>query len=137
MNSSLRGKRVAILVTDGFEQAELLEPRKALDDAGATTQVISPAESKVKGWNHKQWGNDVPVDVSLKSAKSEDYDALLLPGGVMNPDRLRIMPEAVEFVKHFADAGKPIRRNLPWPVDSGGSRSGPWTDDDVVAISQD
>ncbi len=107
---TLQGKKVAILVTDGFEQSELMEPRKALDEAGTTTQVVSPAGPKVKGWNHKEWGNEVPVDVPLDSANAEQFDALLLPGGVMNPDQLRMNPKAVEFVKHFADAGKPVTR---------------------------
>jgi protease I len=105
---SLRGKKVAILVTDGFEQSELLEPRKALDEAGATTQVVSPAGQKVKGWNHKEWGQEVSVDVPLDSAKADQFEALLLPGGVMNPDQLRMDPKAVAFVKRFTDAGKPV-----------------------------
>src|ERR1035437_1687890 len=104
----LQGKKMAILATDGFEQSELLEPRKALDEAGATTQVVSPAGEKVKGWNHKEWGNEVPVDVPLDSAKAEEFDALLLPGGVMNPDQLRMNPKAVECVKHFTEAGKSL-----------------------------
>lgn len=117
-NDTIRGKRVAILVADGFEQAELLEPRKALDDAGATTMVISPAESKVKGWNHDRWGNEIPVDIPLRSAKAEDFHALLLPGGVMNPDKLRMIPEAVNFVKHFTDSGKPVAAicHGPWTL---------------------
>jgi protease I len=90
MNRNLQGKKIAILVADGFEQVELLEPRKALDEAGATTQVVSPASKKVKGWNTKEWGNEVPVDVSLDSANPQNFDALLLPGGVMNPDHLRM-----------------------------------------------
>jgi protease I len=115
---TLYGKRIAILVADGFEQVELLEPRKALDEAGATTQVISPAGNKVKGWNHKEWGSEVPVDVQLDSAKAEDYHALLLPGGVMNPDHLRMNPKAVEFVKNFTDAGKPVAAicHGPWTL---------------------
>src|SRR6266536_4078459 len=100
--SNLLGKKVAILVADGFEQSELLEPRKALDEAGATTQVVSPAGQKVKGWNHKEWANEVSVDVPLDSAKADQFDALLLPGGVMNPDHLRMNPKAVEFVKGFS-----------------------------------
>jgi deglycase len=117
-NNTLQGRRVAILVTDGFEQAELLEPRKALDEAGATTEVVAPKEGKVKGWNHKEWGNEVPVEVPLKSAKAEDFNALLLPGGVMNPDHLRMDPQAVAFVKHFVDAGKPIAAicHGPWTL---------------------
>jgi protease I len=115
---NLMGVRVAILVADGFEQVELLEPRKALDDASATTQVISPAASKVKGWNFKNWGNEVPVDVPLDEAKPDDYHALLLPGGVMNPDHLRMNPKAVEFVKKFVDAGKPVAAicHGPWTL---------------------
>jgi len=122
----LKGKRVAILVTDGFEQAELLEPREALDDAGATTEVISLSGNKVKGWNHKEWGNEVPVDVPLKSAKADDFDALLLPGGVMNPDQLRMNPDAVEFVKHFTDAGKPVAAicHGPWTLIEAGAVRG-------------
>jgi len=118
MASNLHRTRVAILVTDGFEQSELLEPRKALKDAGATTVVVSPAGDKVRGWNHKEWGNEVPVDVPLKSAKAEDYDPLLLPGGVMNPDQLRMKPEAVAFIKHFTDASKPVAAicHGPWTL---------------------
>lgn len=117
-NSVLQGKRVAILATDGFEQPELIEPRKALDDAGATTQVVSPKEGKIRGWNHTDWGNEVPVDVELDSANPEDYHALLLPGGVMNPDRLRMNPKAVAFVKKFVEAGKPIAAicHGPWTL---------------------
>lgn len=123
---TLQKRRVAILVTDGFEQVELLEPRKALDDIGAITQVISPARDKVKGWNHTQWGNQVPVDVPLESAKAEDYDALLLPGGVMNPDHLRMDPKAVEFVKHFTQAGKPVAAicHGPWTLIEAGAVRG-------------
>ncbi len=120
---TLQGKRVAILATDGFEQAELLEPRKALEDAGATTMVISPKSGKIKGWNHTDWGNEVPVDVELRAAKSDDFHALLLPGGVMNPDHLRMDAAAVKFVKHFVDAGKPIAAicHGPWTlIEAGG-----------------
>src|SRR5215469_4193022 len=117
-NDNLRGIRVAILATDGFEQSELLEPRKALDDAGATTMVVSPKNGKIKGWNMKKWGHDVPVDIPLKEAKAEDFHALLLPGGVMNPDRLRMIPEAVSFVKHFTDERKPVAAicHGPWSL---------------------
>jgi protease I len=121
--ANLQGKRIAILATDGFEQAELLEPRKALDEAGATTVVVSPKEGKIKGWNHTNWGAEVEVDVSLKTAKAEDFHALLLPGGVMNPDHLRMNPEAVMFVKRFADAEKPIAAicHGPWTlIEAGG-----------------
>lgn len=123
---ALQGKNVAILVTDGFEQSELLEPRKALDEAGTTTQVVSPAGNKVKGWNHKEWGNDAPLDVPPDSANPEDFDALLLPGGVMNHDQLRINPKAVEFVKYFAETGKPMAAicHGPWTLLEAGAVRG-------------
>lgn len=123
---NLQGKKVAILVTDGFEQSELLEPRKALDEAGATTKVVSPAGKKAKGWNHKEWGKEVDVDVALDSAKATDFDALLLPGGVMNPDQLRMNPKAVEFVKQFTDAGKPVAAicHGPWTLIEAGAVRG-------------
>lgn len=107
-NHDLSGKRVAILVADGFEQVELDQPRKALDQAGATTQVISPAKSKAKGVNHDKPAAGVKVDLALSSANADDYDALLLPGGVMNPDALRQEKKAVEFVRAFFTAGKPV-----------------------------
>ena len=96
------------MATDGFEQSELLEPRRALDEAGARTEVVSPKERSIKGWNHQEWGQEVAVDVPLKQAKAEHYDGLLLPGGVMNPDQLRLEPAAVEFVRKFFEAGKPV-----------------------------
>jgi protease I len=116
MPNSLRGKTVAILATDGFEQSELIKPKQALEEAGARTQVVSPTEKKIKGWDHKDWGKEVPVDVALKSANPSEYDALLLPGGVMNPDQLRMNPEAVKFVKNFIDHGKPVAAicHGPW-----------------------
>ncbi|MDN5865647.1 MAG: type 1 glutamine amidotransferase, partial [Gammaproteobacteria bacterium] len=108
MASTLPGKSIAILVADGFEQIELTEPRQALDEAGAETHVVSPADGKVKGWKFTDWGEEVPVDVALDQASPESYDALFLPGGVMNPDALRTQPRALEFVKAFFDAGKPV-----------------------------
>jgi protease I len=120
---NFQGKRVAILVAKGFEQVELVEPKKALDNAGATTVVVSPEHDKVKGWNIKDWGNEVPVDVPLEEAHAEDYDALLLPGGVMNPDHLRMNPQAVEFVKAFVDSGRPVAAicHGPWTlIEAGG-----------------
>jgi protease I len=125
-NQNLQDKTIAILVTDGFEQSELLEPKKALDQAGATTKVVSPSQGKVKGWNHKEWGQEVPVDVPLNSARPDDFDALLLPGGVMNPDHLRMNPQAVEFVKSFTDAGKPVAAicHGPWTLIEAGAVQG-------------
>ena len=116
MNGNLNGKRVAILVTDGFEQVEMTEPRKALDEAGARTSIVSPAGNQVKGWEHTKWGETFPVDMPLDSANANDFDALLLPGGVMNPDKLRMQPKAVSFAKAFFDAGKPVAAicHGPW-----------------------
>ena len=110
MSNELSGKKVAILATDGFEYVELTEPRKALDQAGATTHVVSPASGQIRGFNHHDPGDSVQVDRILDQTSANDYDALLLPGGVMNPDALRMdSPQrAVAFVKAFADANKPI-----------------------------
>lgn len=122
----LSGKKVAILVADGFEQVELTDPRDALTKAGAEAQVVSPAKRKVKGWNMTDWGDEVEVDVALAKAKPEDYDALLLPGGVMNPDTLRGDEDAVRFIKHFVDAAKPIAAicHGPWTLIEAGAVAG-------------
>jgi protease I len=110
-------------VDNGFEQSELLEPKKALEAAGARVDVISPQSGKVKGWQHTNWGQEVPVDLGLDEARADDYDALLLPGGVMNPDKLRANPKAVQFVRSFVDSGKPIAAicHGPWTlIEAGG-----------------
>ena len=116
MNQELKNKKVAILVADGFEQVEMTEPRKALEEAGAKTELVSPARKEVQGWNHDEKANKFPVDVELDAAHPENYDALLLPGGVMNPDQLRVNPKAVEFVKSFFQDGKPVAAicHGPW-----------------------
>ena len=122
-SSSLDGMKVAILVSDGFEQVEMTEPRKALDHAGAQTLIVSPVEGRVRGWNHHDPADSFEVDVALQSAKPEDFDALLLPGGVVNPDTLRIDEKAVAFVRAFVEAGKPIAAicHGPWTlIDAGG-----------------
>lgn len=126
MEKSLQGKRIAILATHGFEQAELLEPRKALDAEGAKTQVISPEKGKIKGWNEKDWGKEVAVDLTLDSADAHDFDALILPGGVMNPDKLRMIPLAVQFVRQFLEAGKPVAAicHGPWMLVEAGALQG-------------
>lgn len=122
MADQLKGKRVAALATHGFEQDELLKPRAALLDAGATVDVVSPESGKIHGWNHTQWGEEVTVDRPLQQANAQTYDALLLPGGVMNPDRLRMNPQAVQFVKRFFDDGKPIAVicHGPWTLVEAG-----------------
>ncbi|HEX4945810.1 MAG TPA: type 1 glutamine amidotransferase domain-containing protein [Blastocatellia bacterium] len=122
MNQPLAGKKVAILVADGFEEVELTEPRQALDKAGATTQVVSPKTDRVKGWNHSVWGDEYMVNVPLSAANPDDFDALLLPGGVMNPDKLRCDQQALQFVKSFFEAGKPVAAicHGPWTlIDAG------------------
>src|SRR5258705_13950033 len=108
MAKRLDGKKVAILVADGFEQVEMTEPRKALEAAGAKTEIVSPAEEEVRGWNHDEKADGFPVDMPLNKARSDDYDALLLPGGVRNPDQLRMLTRAVEFTDGFFAAGKPV-----------------------------
>ena len=108
MASNLRGKKIAILATDGFNQAELMQPRKALEEAGAHTDVVSPNSGAIKPWNHTDWGESVKVDKTLDSANADEYDALILPGGVMNPDQLRMNPKAVKFVQQFVSSGKTI-----------------------------
>jgi protease I len=104
----LNGKKVAILATEGFEQAELEKPREALDAAGATTQIVSPKEGQIRAWDESDWGDTFDVDLPLEDADANDFDALLLPGGVLNPDKLRQQPKAVEFVRAFFAAGKPV-----------------------------
>ena len=116
MDQKLTGKRIAILLTDGFEQVEMTEPRKALEAAGAATDLISPADHEVQGMQHHEKGDKFPVDRKLASTAAGDYDAFLLPGGVANPDALRVIPEAVQLAKDFANAGKPIAAicHGPW-----------------------
>jgi len=105
---NLTSKHVAILSEDGFEQVELTSPKEALEQAGVKVDVISPKSGKIKAWDTKDWGIEVAVDKTLSKAKAGDYDALVLPGGVMNPDKLRQNKEAVSFVKEFLDAGKTV-----------------------------
>jgi PfpI family intracellular protease len=123
---SLNGLKVAILATDGFEQSELTEPRKALEQAGATTEIVSPKNGSLRAWNHKNWGLEVQVDQELSDADPKDYDALVLPGGVMNPDALRMNAGAVNFVKAFFAADKPVAAicHGPWTVIESGAAKG-------------
>jgi len=126
MASNLKGKRVAILATDGFEQSELMEPRKALDEAGAKTEVIAPKIGRIRGWNMKEWGESVKVDRVLEESNPHEYDALVLPGGVMNPDHLRMDPKAVNFVRQFVATGKPVGAicHGPWTLIEAGAVAG-------------
>lgn len=152
MSLQLEQKRVAILAADGFEQAELEEPMNALKEAGATVSIVSPKDGKIQGMNHADKGDQFDVDLSLDHANSEDFDALLIPGGLMNPDELRSTPAAVNFVRAFAEAGKPIaaichgpwvlieaglvkgRRLTSWPAIQSDIKNagGDWVDEEVV-----
>lgn len=122
MSTSIQGSSVAILATNGFEQSELMKPMQALKDAGATVHIVSPESGQIKGWDQKDWGDSVDVDVSLSDASAGDYAALVLPGGQMNPDVLRANEDAVAFVKSFATAGKPIAAicHAPWLIIEAG-----------------
>ncbi|HEY9380728.1 MAG TPA: type 1 glutamine amidotransferase domain-containing protein [Burkholderiales bacterium] len=113
----LEGIRIALLVAEGFEQSEMVEPRRALHEAGAQTFIVSPSEDEVQGWKHFDKADRFAVDVPLSEAKADEFDALVLPGGVANPDQLRMQPRAVQFVKDFVDSGKPV----------GVICHGPWT----------
>ena len=117
MARDVKGKKVAILATTGFEEVELTSPMNALEQAGVEVHVISPKKDKIRAWNEDNWGIEVPVDKVLDSANPEDYDMLVLPGGVMNPDHLRADKKAVQFAQHFLEQGKPV----------GAICHGPWT----------
>jgi protease I len=151
-HAALRGKTVAIVATNGFEQLELTEPKKALEEAGAKTVVIAPSEGAIRGWKSKDWGDEIAVDVTLDEANPDEYDALMLPGGVLNPDQLRMDSRAVKFVRSFFEQSKPVaaichapimlieagvlkdRHVTSWPslktdITNAGGR---WTDEAVV-----
>lgn len=118
MPQELNGKKIAILIENGFEQVEMTKPRQALNDAGAQTHIVSPQKEQVQGWNHYDKGDTFPVDIQLEQANPNDYDALLLPGGTVNPDQLRTNPKAVQFVRSFFEAGKPVAAicHGPWTL---------------------
>lgn len=149
----LTNKRVAIVATDGFEQSELLEPRKALEAAGARVDVISLKAGRIRGWKYGEWGDEVAVDKAIGDARADDYDALVLPGGVISPDKLRIHDDVLAFVRGFFDRGKPVGAicHGPWTLINAGVIKGRhvtswpslrqdlvnagarWTDEEVVA----
>ncbi len=120
--NTLDGVRVAILVTDDFEQVEMTEPKKALEQAGATTKIISPKSGQVQGFNHDVKADTFPVDMTFEQANPSDFDAVLLPGGALNADALRMIPQAQEFVRQTDKAGKPIAVicHAPWLLVSAG-----------------
>ncbi len=152
MSAKLQGKKIAIVATDGFEQMELTEPKKALEAAGAKVDVISPKAGEIKGWKFTDWGDRTKVDKTLDDAKPTDYDGLVLPGGQINPDKLRIEPKAVAFVTEFFNSGKPIGAicHGPWMLVEAGvvkkktltswpsvrtdirNAGGHWVDEEVV-----
>ena len=152
MSAKLQGKKIAIVATDGFEQVELTEPKKALEAAGANVDVISPKPGQIRGWKLTDWGENTKVDKTLDEAKPEDYDGLVLPGGQINPDKLRIEPKAVTFVAEFFNSGKPIGAicHAPWMLVEAGvvkkrtltswpsvrtdirNAGGHWVDEEVV-----
>ena len=116
-SKKLSSKKIAILATDGFEQSELMEPKKALEAAGARTVIVSLKNGDIKGWKDQAWSDSIAVDVTVDSVTAAEFDGLVLPGGVMNPDALRKEKAVVEFVRGFVEAGKPI----------GAICHGPWT----------
>ncbi|HTV07668.1 MAG TPA: type 1 glutamine amidotransferase domain-containing protein [Candidatus Aquilonibacter sp.] len=124
MSKQLEGKRVAILATDGFEQAELIEPKKNLESAGAKVTVLSVAKTpkEIKGWDKTDWGKKVKVDALVGEANPSEFDVLVLPGGVMNPDKLRMDKDAVAFVRRFAETGKTVAAicHGPWTLIEAG-----------------
>jgi protease I len=126
MASNLSGKRIAILATDGVEQVELTEPRKALEEAGASTELISPKPDQIKAWKFKEWGDTLRVDKALDQARPQDYDALVLPGGAMNPDHLRMDAGAVDFVRQFVSTGRTVAAicHGPWTLIEAGAVAG-------------
>ena len=122
MSGELNGRKIAILATDGFEQVELTDPKKNVENAGATTEVLSVKEGSIKGWKFGEWGESVRVDKLVNNANVEDYDALILPGGQINPDKLRMEKPAVEFVRKFVQSGKPVAAicHGPWMLVEAG-----------------
>jgi protease I len=105
---NLKSKRVAILTENGFEEVELTSPKKAMEDAGIRVDIVSPQKNKVKAWDHDHWSIELPVNVEVSKANPEDYDALMIPGGVINPDKMRINEDSIQFAKEFLNSGKPV-----------------------------
>ena len=108
MAKNIEGKKVAIITENGFEEVELTSPKKALEQAGVTVHIVSPQKDKVKGWDHDHWSIELPVDKQVSNANAEDYDMLLIPGGVINPDKMRTDKDCISFVQQFLEAGKPV-----------------------------
>lgn len=152
MEKRIEGKKVAVLATDGFEQSELMDPKRALEEAGAVTTVVSLQPGEIRGWHKNDWGETIKVDMVVAEADPEEFDALLLPGGVMNPDKLRVDDDAVEFVASFVEGSKPVGAicHGPWLLVEAGvvedrtvtswpslrtdieNAGGTWVDEEVV-----
>ncbi|HEX3484462.1 MAG TPA: type 1 glutamine amidotransferase domain-containing protein [Micropepsaceae bacterium] len=126
MAQELKNLKIAILATDGVEQVELTEPRKALEEAGAKTKLVSLKHGEIRGWKFTEWGDKFRVDLTVAEAKPTEFDALLLPGGVINPDKLRMDAKAMSFAKAFFDDGKPVAAicHGPWTVIEAGAARG-------------
>ena len=126
MSTPLSSLSVAILATNGFEQSELMKPKQALEDAGATVHVISPESGSIRGWDQDDWGDSVSVDKTLSDASASDYVGLVLPGGQINPDLLRVNDGAIAFIQDFANAQKPIAAicHAPWLIVEAGLAKG-------------
>lgn len=124
--ANIEGKQVALLVTNGFEQVELTSPCDAIRTAGGKPVVVSPQKDTVRGWKHTEWGDEFPVDLPIEVARAEDFHALVLPGGVMNPDKLRRDERVQTFVRKFFDAGKPVAAicHGPWTLIDAGVANG-------------
>ena len=122
MSGELKGRKIAILATDGFEQVELTDPKKNVEAAGASTEVLSVKDGQIKGWKFTDWGDSVRVDKQVSKANVDDYDALILPGGQINPDKLRMEKPAVDFVRKFVESGKPVAAicHGPWMLVEAG-----------------
>ncbi|MFL5742729.1 MAG: type 1 glutamine amidotransferase domain-containing protein [Flavisolibacter sp.] len=108
MAREVKGKKVAILTENGFEEVELTSPMNALEQAGVDVEIISPQSEKVKAWDHDHWSIELPVDKNIKDARPEDYDMLVLPGGVLNPDKTRLNKDCIAFAQYFLEQGKPL-----------------------------
>ncbi len=134
---TLANVNIAIVATNGFEQSELGEPKRLLEAAGANVDVIAPESGTITGWKHNNWGDEVKVDKTVDLASAGDYDALVIPGGVINPDKLRLDRGAVNFIRQFACAAQTDRCNLPRSADVDRSRSRPRATGHVLAVPAD
>ena len=134
---NLKDRKVAILTENGFEQVELIDPRQAMEEAGVTVHIVSPQQKEVRAWDETDWGITVSVDKKLDDANPGDYDGLMLPGGVLNPDKLRTNKKAVDFYPAFPRGVKTDCGDLSWPANPDRDRHAARTHHDVVPGNQD